>query len=351
MLMAETLFLSRKNYERRYGPHNLAALDSSREGASEELRVRGLQSGRQWSFNPGRKVSRFGLALVAVLLATGTARAQLPAVRNAAGLRISVSADDTNPALTVTVPDGPADQRSFKILLPEHVTVRAHGETEAKHLYIYRPGAQGDAPQWKKIGTTLEYARDFGDIHFVAHATLADDGILFHYEFVNHSATSYDMVTAVTDPRFSNVFYDPRLERTYVHYSDGFALLADETPARLTVPLNAWFPVRYLASYTAPIPVERVQHRSDGITYRYSARAVDTPMIATLSQDGKWVAASFARSPGNVWSNPELTCQHVDPDVPLLHDGHAQYKVKILIFKGTLENALDKVGEQRKLLK
>lgn len=32
-----------------------------------------------------------------------------------------------------------------------------------------------------------EYSTDFGQIHFLARATLVGDGILFHYEFVNHS--------------------------------------------------------------------------------------------------------------------------------------------------------------------
>ena len=54
---------------------------------------------------------------------------------------------------------------------------------------------------------------------------------------------------------------------------------------------------------------------------------------------------------GNVWSNPELTCQHADPEAPLAHDGKVQVEGKILIFKGSLEEALQKVEEQRAMLK
>jgi hypothetical protein len=75
------------------------------------------------------------------------------------------------------------------------------------------------------------------------------------------------------------------------------------------------------------------------------------PMIATLSKDGNWVAASFSRDPGNVWTNPQLTCQHVDPQVPLPRGAHAQYEMKILIFKGTLQDALQKVSAQVNELK
>jgi hypothetical protein len=295
--------------------------------------------------------SCFACLSTAALILVVSANAQVPEVHNAAGVRMSVDTEDRNPALLIVVPGGPASERSFKILLPEHVTVRAHGQTEAKHLYIFEPGLQGIAPQWKSAGNGLEYAADFGDIHFVARATLAEDGILFHYEFVNHSTTDYDFVTAITDPRFSTVFYDPRLERTYVHYKEGFGLLASETLERLTMPLKDWLPVRYHASYTSPVPAERVQHRDDGITYRYSSRVVDVPMIATVSTDHNWIAASFAREPDNVWSNPELTCQHVDPHVPLAHNAQASYEVKVLIFRGSLEDALHKVQAQRETLK
>ena len=291
-----------------------------------------------------------GLLLVTGILFTKFSFAHFPELRNTAGLQMTVDAGDRNPALLVTVPDGPANDRSFKILFPEHVTVRARGQTEATHLYLFRPGPQGNRPEWKKVGNTLEYTSDFDAIHFVSQATLMDDGILFRYEFVNRSTTDYEMITAITDPRFRAVFYDPRLERTYVHHKDGFDLLGSETPERVNMPLTEWFPVRYLASYSIPVPAEHLRRMGDGITYRYKSRPVDLPMIATLSVDRTWVAASFSRNPGNVWSNPELTCQHVDPQVPLPHNSHAQYEVKLLILKGSLVDVIHKVSVQLKTL-
>jgi hypothetical protein len=291
------------------------------------------------------------LMLIASLLLSGALHAQSFVVRNGVGVEMAVDAEDRNPALLVTVGGGPEDEWSFKILLPEHVTVRMHGASDGTHLYIFRPGAEGDAPVWKRDGNSLEYSKAFGEIHFLARATLTEDGILFHYEFVNHSTTDYDMVTAVTDPRFRAVFYDPRLERTYVHTSGGFELLASDAPERLTEPLTEWFPVRYMASYTNPIPADRVQRRSDGITYRYRSGRIDAPVIATLSQDRNWVAATFSRHAGNVWSNPELTCQHADEETPLPHDAKAETEEKILIFKGSLDDALRKAEKQRPALK
>jgi hypothetical protein len=282
------------------------------------------------------------------------AQAQRPAqileLQNTAGLRIAVDTADSGPALILYVPDGPESERTSKILMPEHVTVRAHGQSEQTHLYVFRPGLHGEPANWVKLGNGLQYAHDFGPVRFTARATLTDDGIVFRYSFANSSPADFDMATAVTDPRFQGVFHDPRLERTYVHHAGGFELLASETPERLTMPLTRWFPVRYHASFTAPVPIERVQHRDDGIAYYYKSRPVDVPMIATLSTDGQWVAASFARDPGNVWTNPELTCQHVDPERPLAHDSTTTFEVKILVFRGTLEDAVRKVRAQRQTL-
>lgn len=277
--------------------------------------------------------------------------AQTTESKNSSGVIMRVDAADKDPVLSVTVPDGPSNDRTFKILVPEHVTVRPHGQIDVKHPYIYGHTSAGMAVTWKAIGNALQYETDFGAVHVLTRATLLDDGILFHYEFTNHGTIDYDMVTAVTDPRFRTVFYDPRLERTYVHHKSGFGLLASDMPGRLAMPLKEWFPVRYLASYTAPVPSDLIKRDASGITYRNSPERVDTPMIATVSNDGTWVAASFSRDPGNVWSNPELTCQHVDPQVSLPRGGYAQYDMKILIFRGSLEDALARVSAQLPNLK
>ena len=115
----------------------------------------------------------------------------------------------------------------------------------------------------------------------------------------------------------------------------------------LTMPLDRWLPNRYLAQLTAPIPAQRVQQRDDGITYYYKSRAVDQPFIATRSTDGTWIVASFAREAGNVWSNPELTCQHVDGTSPLAPGQTAIQEEKILVMRGSLDDALRRANQQR----
>jgi hypothetical protein len=270
---------------------------------------------------------------------------------NSEGLRLSISETDTQPALTIALP-AESNRPAIKILFPEHVTAKKNGNADAEHLYLFRPGLQGEKPRWKRSPDSFEYQREFSPgIHMLARATLQDDGVLFHYEFENRSDVDYTMITAITDPRMTGVFHDVRLERTYVHRKDGFALLAAETPDRLAMPLSEWLPSRYLASYTWPVPAQGVERRADGITYYNASQPVDVPLVATLSSDHKWVAASFTNMTGNVWSNPELTCQHVDPERPLPARAKAEWDVKILIFPGTLAQVLIKVGSQRPLLK
>ncbi len=270
----------------------------------------------------------------------------------ASSLKLLVTPENTQPTLRVVLPNHPDTDRAIEIVFPEHVTAKPHGSTESEHLYLFRPGQQPDPPVWRQTGRSFEYERDFkAGIHMLARATLQDDGVLFEYECLNRSSVAYDMIYAVTDPRLTSIFHDERLERTYVHHPDGFDLLASETPSRLTMPLAEWLPSRYLASFTWPVPAQRIEHRDDGITYYNRSRAVDQPLVATLSTDRKWVVASFTNMTGNVWSNPELTCQHVDPETSLAPGQQATLKVKILVFQGSLDQALEKVISQRPTLK
>jgi hypothetical protein len=285
----------------------------------------------------------------AFLVTVSACYAQQGSVHNAQGLQLAVAEEDAMPALHVMLPGVPGV--AIKVLLPEHVTVTRQGGADGEHLYLYRSGVSGERPRWRTAGRSLEYEMDLEEkVHLLARATLEEDGVLFHYELRNGSDVNYQTAVAVTDPRMAATLHDARLERTYVHYKEGFALLGAETPARLTLPLDQWFPVRYLASYTWPVPTQHVEKRENGITHYNTSRAVDEPLIATVSVDHTWVVASFVRTTGNVWSNPELTCQHVDAEKPLPAGGVAVSEVKVLIFKGSLEEALTKERAQRQRL-
>jgi len=281
-----------------------------------------------------------------------TTQAQTPAaVQNASGTKLVVDSENTYPTLRIILPGRPDSDRAIEVIFPEHVTVRKSGDTEGKHLFLFQPCRQGDRPAWRQVGQSLQYEKDFeGGLHMLARATLEEDGVRLRYEFVNRSEAAYELIYAPTDPRLTSIFHDVRLERTYVHHKDGFDLLASETPSRLTMPLDQWLPARYLASFTWPVPPKRVEKKDDGITYYNKSRPVDQPLVATVSTDGKWVVASFTRTTGNVWSNPELTCQHVDPEISLARGASATMETKILVFPGSLDEVLKKVIAQRQSL-
>jgi hypothetical protein len=281
----------------------------------------------------------------------GSADVHLP-IQNGAGLQLLVATEHTSPVLRVVLPGHPTTDRSIEILFPEHVTTVKQGESSGQQLYMFRPGRGGDGPLWRRSGDSLEYERDLRDgIHLLARATLESDGVRFHYEVTNDSRVSYDLIYLPTDPRLTSIFHDVRLERTYVHHADGFDLLASETPSRLTMPLDQWLPARYLASFTWPVPAQRIERRDDGIAYYNKSRSVDMPFIATVSTDKAWVIASFARTAGNVWSNPELTCQHVDARTSLSPGQRATIELKMLVIRGSLDGALERAIRQRESLK
>ena len=194
----------------------------------------------------------------------GSADVHLP-IQNAAGLRLLVAIDHTSPVLRVILPGRPTSDRSIEILFPEHITVVKQGQGSAQQLYLFRPGQRGDRPLWRRSSASLEYERDLGDgVHLLARATLEGDGVRFRYELTNKSRVAYDTIYVPTDPRLTSIFHDVRLDRTYVHHADGFDLLASETPRRLTIPLDQWLPARYLASFTWPVPAQRIERRDDG---------------------------------------------------------------------------------------
>ncbi|MEI9920930.1 MAG: hypothetical protein WDO14_19365 [Bacteroidota bacterium] len=272
-------------------------------------------------------------------------------VRNKSGMQLMVAQENTYPTLRVVLPGKPVSDRSIEIIFPEHVTVRPQGRTDGYQLIMFQPGQSGARPQWRRTERSLEYERDFpGECHMLARATLEDDGIIFHFEITNRSGKKYELLWAPIDPRLTSIFHDVRLERTYVHHKDGFDLLASETPKRLTMPLDQWLPARYLDSYTWPIP-KQLEERRDGIMHYNKSRAVDAPFIATISQDGKWVVASFTHNTGNVWSNPELTCQHVDPSAAPAPNETAILETKILIVQGSLDDVFKMATQQRNTLK
>ena len=270
-------------------------------------------------------------------------------VSSPSGLAMRVAEEDSDPTLWLSVPGEAAGQNAVLVLIPEHVTVRRHGANEAEHLYLWRPGDHGARPHWLRTGNALQFEVDLPPgIHVLAWASLQQDGVLLHYQFVNNSDLDFDSIQAITDPRMvSPLFHDVRLERTYVHEQGRFALLASDMPQRVLMPMNQWLPNRYRISYSWPVEQARVQKQADGITFFNAQSRADEPFLATVSADARWIMATFSRNPGNLWTNPDLTCQHADPDIPLSRQSKGVAEEKILLLRGTLQDVLNKVKAQR----
>jgi len=270
-------------------------------------------------------------------------------VSNESGLTMAVSEEHGWPSVWISVAGEESGKRAVLVLLPEHVTVRRHGSDQGEHLYLWRPGKAGAAFKWARSGNAFQWETDFeAGIHFLARVSLDADGVLYHYEFVNKSQTDFDSVQAVTDPRMlSPLFHDVRLERTYVHTANGFSLLASDMPERLTMPLATWLPNRYRVSFEWPIPKSRAEKQPDGIMFFNASTRADLPVLVTLSADRRWVMATFSRDPGNLWTNPELTCQHADPEIALPRNSKTALEEKTLIFQGALDDVISKVRQQR----
>ena len=175
-------------------------------------------------------------------------RALTPEIHNIAGIEMKIDTANKDPALSVTVPDGSPGDRSFKILLPEHVTLRPHGQIEVQHLYIYNH-VQRHTPM--EVGCS-RYDR-FGQ--FTSRRAAGGRGILFRLGFVIAVTATHG--AAVTS-HFQRSSTSPP-GRTYVHPRFGLSL-----PAPGAAAAYGWSG-RYLAPHRS--------HSGDlctGGTYRYS---------------------------------------------------------------------------------
>ncbi len=275
----------------------------------------------------------------------------LVVIEPATGLRLMVAQESASPRLRILVPEESDSTQEIEVEFPEHVWGRDRKTKEIERLYAEtpigkpRPNLVTKFSGWRREENALLYEMDLkNEVTMRAQATLEPDGVRYSYIFTNHSATEYEELQAVTDPRLRGMFQDVFLERTYVHRAGRFELLASDTPERLRMTEAEWLPCRYLDSYEWPVPPadKRVQ-KKEGITYYNASRPVDEPFLATVSKDGRWIVATYTLHTGNVWSNPELTCQHADPSTELNPGETKRVGLKTFVFRGSLAEVVPKI--------
>ena len=268
---------------------------------------------------------------------------ELTLVNKKSGLRLIVI-DKKFPLLKILIPGQARDERGIEVEFPEHVTGVNTQTRNVERFYLITAGNRykRSLPVWKVTDTSLIYECEFNNnIKLITEARLWPDGVSYTYHITNNSTVAYENMQAPTCVKLYSAFSDTLLERTYVHHADGFDLLASETPERLTMGIGEWLPCRYLVPYTWPINRSRVEKDEDGITRYHKSRKVDRPIIATVSHDQRWVAATYTKETGNLWTNPERTCHHVDPVMKVRPGEKGRLWLKTVIIKGSLD-ALDK---------
>jgi hypothetical protein len=278
------------------------------------------------------------------------AQSNLEILEPTSGLKVMVI-NKQFPKLKILLPDQSNSDRGIEVEFPEHVTVVSKKNMVAEHLYLESRGNQNNmtSPSWSINGNIITYETVLhGSVKMTATAHLYADGVRYSYFFTNNSSVSYQKLQAVTCVKLYSAFSDTLLERTYVHHTEGFDLLASETPERLTMPLNKWLPCRYLVSYDWPVVNKRKEKDEDSITRYYKSKKADIPVIATLSHNNQWVAATFTTKTGNLWTNPERSCHHADPSAELNNYETQTLTLKTYIYKGSLEQVLDYMAKENK---
>ena len=250
--------------------------------------------------------------------ATSAQPATPRAITNTAGLRLVVDADNARPVLRVLLPGKAESDRSIEVIFPEHVSGRRHAQADVEQLYLFRPGSSGARPAWRQQGQAVV-------LRHGARGSRADDGsgdprgrrrpVSLRVPQSLHRLLRRDLRR---HRPAADIEFPRRPSRTHLRASRRWVRACSVQKRRPVSRCRSRIGCRLdiSSSFTWPVPSQRVERRGDGISYYNKSRAVDEPFIATVSADGAWVVASVARDVGNVWSNPELTCQHVDPAGP-----------------------------------
>jgi hypothetical protein len=260
------------------------------------------------------------------------------------GLRLIVLQKE-RPLIKVLLAGQPESERGIEIEFPEHITGLNEASGEVEHLFMNTRENDPYGYSWQIEPAQVSYYMKLpNEIQLIATAKIEDDGLRMTYEFDNQSNITYNNLQAVTCVKLYSDFADTRLERTYVHLGEGYELLALETPERLTLPIEQWLPCRYLVSYEWPVSPTRKERGADGILRYNKSRSTNRPYLVTLSKDGKWVAATYTKETGNLWTNPERTCQHADPAVDLKGGQQRTLELKTFVYKGSMEEMLFKIN-------
>jgi hypothetical protein len=297
-------------------------------------------------------IKKTGISLAALSASAITRGKSVPSANNAenlvivnneTGLRLMSIGDHSQ--VKLFIPGQNDNDDGILLDCPEIISLTDRAGKSDLVYALFNKNYPDYKVKWIKRENQLSYVIDaMPKVKLECKISLDADGIRVSYNITNLTGEHYPRTIVSTCNKLRSAFYDVFLERTYVHHQDGFAQLAEFIPQRIVMPIDQWLPCRIRAAYTIQPPVIQKKRGADGIMLYDSPKKVDISFLATRSADGQWIAASSSvLKPEQVWSNPKLTCHHVDPAISLAANAVSKIEIKLFVFKGSLPDALEKV--------
>jgi hypothetical protein len=265
-------------------------------------------------------------------------------ILNALGCRVVLRSTDLLPVLDIFLP-GLEHHRSIVIEVPEHAWYRTAPSARQTWIVEQSPGTRPLAPfTWEThstwAGCTVVLSSGFSIGVIIA---VDDRSVDITYKLISTLPMAIYEARISTCVKLYRPFMDIFLERTFIHGTMGIDLLAAETPTRLNMNAEEWLPCRYIASSfpSSPLPsTARVSEEEHAVHY-FRQGPADASFIATEATCSKWVAASYARTPSYIWTNPARTCHHLDWGVSLSETGIGEISQRLYILRGTAQDVWD----------
>lgn len=161
-----------------------------------------------------------------------------------------------------------------------------------------------------------------------------EDDIDLEFWFRNGRRKPIKAVVQFCSVLAGTMFEDRALERSWIHTGGKWRKMADT---------DRGGGKRSLCHY----PVKGGPPALDGKLWGGSKDAVDAPVVAVTSKDGKHVFAIAWPCPRSVLSNADIPCVHADPILPVCPPGRRVHiRGKIYLMAGTLDDLLGRVRRE-----
>ncbi len=205
--------------------------------------------------------------------------------------------------------------------------------------------------KWQGDDKSLSYELKF-DNGMVLNSSARVEGtkVIMSHKLTN--GTDMDLKDVKMWNCVQNVFLeninDPKMERTSTITAGEYELFKNMIPAskeytdKVKPELQRFLGFKDLNSRSFKECPHVIPHPGfpddpdQRIYFWESDKAIDVPIIATMSKDGQWGVATMSSQAPGVWSNPGISCQHADRAYPLCKAGETIDIVnQVVVFEGS----------------